>query len=325
MTSAPWLLHGSVLGVLLFAMAAGTLQGCTDSESEAPTGGTSHTGLAGAAGELGSGGSDAAGSGNDAAGSGNGGTAGGGTPEATAGVAGDSAGGAAGDSAGGAPPTGFTTWTYDEAKMGLYVPPEASGPLPVLMYLHGCHNDPVYPGYWIISAANEIEPCAVFLPTAPPATTPPYSDYPCADWGGTYDPALRPNMLNALAELDRLIEDYGFDTQRQYLYGESMGGEGVFRLLVDLPTRFAGAVAASGYTLDTGAGEMAQTPLWIFHGASDSISPVENDRAIYQSILDAGGTQVQYTEYPDLEHVPGIEQARAEPGLFDWLLALSRD
>jgi predicted peptidase len=99
----------------------------------------------------------------------------------------------------------------------------------------------------------------------------------------------------------------------------------VYRLLVDFPTRFAGAVAAAGYTLDIGASEMAQTPLWIFHGSDDGTSPVENDRAIYQAILDAGGQQVHYTEYPGLDHVPGIERARSEQGLLEWLLARHRD
>jgi len=220
-------------------------------------------------------------------------------------------------------PTGFSTWSYKGTPMGLYVPPGATKPLPVVMYLHGCHNDPVYPTYWLIAAANAVEPVAVFLPTAPPEIPPP-GGYECADWGGTYDPALRPNMKNALAELDRLIAAYGFDPTRQYLYGESMGGEGVFRLLADFPTRFAGAVDAAGYTVDKGAAQMAQTPLWIFHGGADSISPLESNQTIYQSILAAGGTQVKLTVYPDLEHVPGIEKARLEPGLFDWLLSQRR-
>ena len=168
--------------------------------------------------------------------------------------------------------SGFITWTYNETPMGLYVPAPTGKPLPVVMYLHGCHNDPVYSEYWLITAVNALEPCAVFLPTAPPL------DDMCADWGGTYDTSgLRPAMIDALAELDRLIGQYGFDSKRQYLYGESMGGEGVYKLLAEFPTRFAGAVAAAGYTLDTGASEMAQTPLWIFHGSEDSINPVEND------------------------------------------------
>ena len=215
---------------------------------------------------------------------------------------------------------GFVTWTYNETPMGLYAPAPMSKPLPVVMYLHGCHNDPVYSEYWLITAVNALEPCAVFLPTAPPL------DDMCADWGGTYDTSgLRPAMIDALAELDRLIGQYGFDSKRQYLYGESMGGEGVYKLLVEFPTRFAGAISAAGYTLDTGASEMAQTPLWIFHGSEDSINPVENDRTIYKSILNAGGTQVRYTEYPGLDHVPSIEQARTEAGLLQWLLAQHRN
>jgi predicted peptidase len=103
-----------------------------------------------------------------------------------------------------------------------------------------------------------------------------------------------------------------------------MGAEGVFKLLMDFPTRFAAAVAAGGYTLDKGASAMAQTPFWILHGSADSINLVASVRTIHQSILDAGGTKIRYTEYPGLDHMPAIEKGRSEPGLFEWLFAQSR-
>jgi len=215
---------------------------------------------------------------------------------------------------------GSITWTYHDKEMRLYLPAPTGKPLPVMMYLHACQNVNVYAGEWIVSALNDVEPCAVLLPTAPPAI-----DYTCADWGGTYDVAERPNLIDALAMLDQVSEQYGFDRKRQYLYGESMGGEGVYRLLMDDPTRFAAAVAAAGYTIDTGASQMAQTPLWIFHGSADGTASVGNARDIYQAIRDAGGTTVKYTEYADLDHVPAIQEARGEPGLFSWLLAQRRD
>lgn len=127
-----------------------------------------------------------------------------------------------------------------------------------------------------------------------------------------------------MAVLDQVIEQYGFDRKRQYLYGESMGGEGVYRLLEDYPARFAGAVAAAGYTVDTGASQMAQTPLWIFHGSADGTAAVDNARTIYKSVLDAGETKVKCTEYADLDHVPAIQEARLEAGLIEWLLAQHR-
>lgn len=215
----------------------------------------------------------------------------------------------------------FITWTYNETPMGLFLPEKTDKPLPVVMFLHGCHNNPVNRYHWILSALNAIEPCAVFLPTAPET---PNTQYSCADWGGTYDSELRPQMINALSVLDSLMDYYGFDAKRQYLYGESMGGEGVYRLLMDFPERFAGAVTAAGYTEDKGATEMAQTPLWIFIGENDEVSPVENSRKIHNSILEAGGSMVKYTEFPGLGHVAAIEKVREESDVPEWLLTQNR-
>jgi hypothetical protein len=124
--------------------------------------------------------------------------------------------------------------------------------------------------------------------------------------------------------LDSLIRVHGFDTTRQYLYGESMGGEGVYRLLMDFPTRFTGAVSVGGYSVDKGAAQMAQTPFWILIGTEDEMSPIADTRTIYQSILQAGGTQVKLTELPGLGHVPAIEQVRTDSSVVRWLLRQTR-
>jgi predicted esterase len=216
--------------------------------------------------------------------------------------------------------TGFLTWTYHGQPVGFYIPPPSDEPLPVVMFLHGCGNDPVDPNWWIIDALNSVEPCAVLLPFRPEDESP-----TCSAWGGTYDDDLRPAMVDALAGLDAVIARYGLDGDRQYLYGESMGAEGVLKLLVEFATRFAGAVVVAGYTEDTGAEQMAQTPLWLIHGTADTICPFETIQTIHQSILDTGGTLVRLTEYPDMEHSPAIVRARSEPGLLDWLLAQRHD
>ncbi|MBN2574593.1 MAG: hypothetical protein JXP73_08495, partial [Deltaproteobacteria bacterium] len=136
----------------------------------------------------------------------------------------------------------------------------------------------------------------------------------------------RPAMVDALAGLDSVIARYGLDSERQYLYGESMGAEGVLKLLVEFPTRFAGAISSAGYTEgDTGAGQMTQTPLWFIHGTADSIAPIQNIETVYQSILSAGGTLVKLTKYEDMDHNSAIVMARSEPGLLDWLLIQRHD
>ena len=216
--------------------------------------------------------------------------------------------------------TGFLTWTYNGQPVGFYLPPPTDKPLPIVMFLHGCKNNPVTANWWIIAALNQVEPCAVLLPFRPEDESP-----TCSAWGGTYDDGLRPAMVDALAGLDSVMARYGLDSRRQYLYGESMGAEGVLGLLVQFPTRFAGAVVVAGYTLDKGAEQMAQTPLWLIHGSADTTNLPGTIETIYQSILNVGGTLVKLTLYQGLEHSPAIVQARSEPGLLDWLLAQRHD
>ena len=124
--------------------------------------------------------------------------------------------------------TGFITWTYNGQPVGMYVPAPTGKPLPIVMFLHGCTGDPIYPSFWMIEALNKIEPTALLLPFRPAD-----EDTTCSAWGGTYDDVERPGLIDALAQLDRVIAERGFDSKRQYVYGESMGGEGVYRLLMD--------------------------------------------------------------------------------------------
>lgn len=301
----------SFLAVLV--VAAGATLGCGNGLGSAnhasnggTSGGTGSGGLAGAAGMRDSGGNRATGGTNSNGGATSEDDASGGSQAVSTSVAGL--------------PGRFITWTYNGEPVGLYLPEVTGESMPVLVYLHVCGGYPVNSDHWIISAANAIEPCAVLLPYAPKGP-----DSNCADWGGTYDANLRRPMIDALHELDRIVQQYGLDTKREYLYGESMGGEGVFRLLVDFPSRFAGAIAVGGYTLDTGAAAMAQTPLWMIQGAADSINLPASIETIYQSILASGGTNVHLTLYPELDHMPSIEQARTDPQFLTWMLTQHRN
>ncbi len=290
----------------------------TGGAATAETGGSGASGGAGGAATAETGGSGASGGAGGAAGAGTDGT----------GASGGGAGGAGASGGAGsdyplpaeAGEPGFHSWTYNGQPVGFYLPETTDEPLPVVMFLHGCGGNPVDPNWWTIDALNAVEPCAVLLPYRPADESP-----TCSAWGGTYDDALRPAMVDALAGLDAVVARYGLDSERQYLHGESMGAEGVLALLVEYPSRFAGAVAVAGYTLDRGAEQMAQTPLWLLHGSGDTINPYSSIETIHQSILDVGGTLVKFTEYADMDHNPSIQAARMEPGLLEWLLAQRHD
>lgn len=222
----------------------------------------------------------------------------------------------------------FTTplkWVGKNGReYGLYVPSVSKGRrIPVVMFLHGYTGDPIAHRPWVVDGLNQREPCAVFAPVVRPEGK---SD-DASGWGGTYDKTLRPAMVEAIAELDRVISEYDFDRSRQSVYGESMGAEGVFMLLAQYPERFSSAVAVAGYTLNKDADKMAKTPLWILHGSADTAekgNDVSSSRNIHQAILKAGGTKVLYTEYSGLDHMGAIRRAAVEPGLCEWMLGQRR-
>jgi len=53
--------------------------------------------------------------------------------------------------------TGFITWTYNGQPVGMYVPAPTGKPLPIVMFLHGCTDDPIYPSFWMIEALKSAQ------------------------------------------------------------------------------------------------------------------------------------------------------------------------
>lgn len=225
----------------------------------------------------------------------------------------------------GEPEERFLAWETQSQDYALYIPAHARGQkLPVVMYLHGAgdYPGPGYRTFWIIDALNAIEPCAVYLPHHP------YSVLDQgAGWGGTYDAELRDSLREALSELDKKIEQYGLDPERQYAYGDSMGGEAVYQLAAKLPGRFAGLVPVAAYTESAHAGEMAKTPIWMVYDSGDTDWNVARaSRSMYAAIVAAGGENVRFTEYDSGErgmaaHMNAINSAPGEPLLLQWLLS----
>ena len=130
----------------------------------------------------------------------------------------------------------------------------------------------------------------------------------------------------ALAALDRSLAEFSTDASRVYLAGYSQGGNGSWYLSYHHPERFAAVVVVSGWIGErrgttSGAlypaiapasssdpfAEVAQRishiPIWILHGETDTVVPVEQSRGM-SSALRVLGANVQYTELPGVGHNP---------------------
>ncbi len=127
----------------------------------------------------------------------------------------------------------------------------------------------------------------------------------------------------ALEILNKIEQLYDVDRAREYVVGQSMGGEGVWAALSIAPQRFAAAIALCGYGDAYMIPRVAKVPVWIFQGEEDPLVPVTRARQWVAELRKAGGTP-QYTEYPSMGHNVW-DVAFSEPGLAEWLFSHQSD
>jgi predicted peptidase len=123
----------------------------------------------------------------------------------------------------------------------------------------------------------------------------------------------------ALEILDAVEKQYSIDRSREYVAGQSMGGEGVWAALSIAPERFAAATALCGYGDAYLIPRVAKVPVWIFQGEEDPLVPVTRARQWVAALRKAGGTP-NYSEYPSIGHNVW-DVAFSEPGLAEWLFS----
>ncbi len=126
-----------------------------------------------------------------------------------------------------------------------------------------------------------------------------------------------------LALLDALQTELGYDTNRLYVTGQSMGGFGTWHILARAPGRFAAAIPICGGGAPTTAPLLTRLPIWAFHGRADQSVPVTYSRDMIHALHRAGGKPI-YWEYLDATHAGTAERAYCEPDLMDWLFAQRR-
>ncbi len=127
-----------------------------------------------------------------------------------------------------------------------------------------------------------------------------------------------------IAQLDRTMQEYSIDADRQYLTGLSMGGYGTWAIASQFPERFAAlAPVCGGGEPAAMAPKLKNVPIWVFHGDQDQAVPVQRSREMVEALKAAGSDKVKYTEYPGVGH-NSWDNAYAEKGLAEWLFAQKR-
>ena len=144
----------------------------------------------------------------------------------------------------------------------------------------------------------------------------------------------------AAAALEATVKEFRGDRRRIYLVGLSMGAYGSWTMALKRPRMFAAIVAVCGGLLPPThftelevelrgsdryaelARRLAHIPVWLFHGALDSLVPPVESRRIHSAFHNAGAKS-NYTEYPDVGH-ESWDPAFADPMLWQWLFQQRR-
>jgi predicted peptidase len=208
--------------------------------------------------------------------------------------------------------------------------PQATGKLPLVVYLHGSgglgNDNEKQLGLgnifgtrvWLLPENQKNFLCYVVAPQTDRGWIRyDFSQRPAKELPGFGDGARM-----ALEIVDALRREFPIDERRTYLTGQSMGGAGVWNMIANRPQFFAAAVICCGaVSPDDGTGSI-DTPLWNFHGDSDKTVPVSSSRDRIAARRKAGGHPL-YTEYAGIDHNV-YQWAFTEPELVKWVFAQRR-
>jgi len=121
--------------------------------------------------------------------------------------------------------------------------------------------------------------------------------------------------------LDHVVKNNQVDEHRIYLTGLSMGGYATWDWVTLRPDRFAAIAPICGGSDQNAANTsiFKDVPTWVFHGAKDTVVPVENSLRIIEE-LKQSGSSVIFTIYPEAGHDSWTDTYN-NPMLFDWFIS----
>lgn len=228
------------------------------------------------------------------------------------------------------PAEGFRARSYhspsgETMQYRLFVPAgyKAAKKYPIVLWLHGANgrgsdnllqiSDGNFLGTHVwITAENQAKYHAFVL--APQVEN-------TKTWSRPHVNTAPVSLRLALEILDAVEKEYSIDRGREYVAGQSMGGEGVWAALATARGRFAAAIVLCADGFADQIGPAAKVPVWIFQGGSDPIVAVDRARDWVAALQKAGGSP-KYSELPGVGHNVW-EKAFADPDVVPWLFSHS--
>jgi predicted peptidase len=189
----------------------------------------------------------------------------------------------------------------------LYLPANHDGKakLPLLLFLHGSGE-----------RGDNLE---AVKKHGPPKVCEAQADWPFITVSPQCEKEKRWDAAVLVKLVDHVAAQQKADESRLYVTGLSMGGSGTWSIIAKYPDKFAAAVPMCGRGNEAAADKLTSLPIWIFHGAKDTGSPVSLSQTMFDAIKKAGSEKIKFTIDPDAGH-DCWTKAYGDPELYKWLL-----
>ncbi|MCP5499468.1 MAG: prolyl oligopeptidase family serine peptidase [Leptospiraceae bacterium] len=129
-----------------------------------------------------------------------------------------------------------------------------------------------------------------------------------------------PDRIDELKELiDEIQQTYRINPRRIYLSGMSMGGYGTWAMAKKYPDSFAAFNPICGGGETENLCVLKDKPIWVFHGAKDTVVPLQKSEEMVKALKDCGKEDTIFTIYPEAKH-NSWEETYENPELYRWLL-----
>jgi len=90
---------------------------------------------------------------------------------------------------------------------------------------------------------------------------------------------------DVISVINYVLLNYNIDSDRVYLIGVGMGGNGVWRLATSFPQMFAAVSTLNSYSADIPLKNMYNLPSLVIHGELDMVRPVQFSEAAVNSLI----------------------------------------
>jgi predicted peptidase len=141
-------------------------------------------------------------------------------------------------------------------------------------------------------------------------------------WKMHLNPSPTKSMELVIGLIRQMTRNFAVDTNRIYITGLSMGGQGTFDAITRWPDLFAAAVPVCGGGDISRVKQFAHLPIWMFHGAEDLGVMTTYSTDMLDALLKAGANP-GCTIYPEVGHFSWFA-AYTDPLMIAWLFRQHR-